>query len=101
MLEVSRSKRFLAFFINYITLNGLIIGGIICLITKRTSLGGLIVGYKFEGGSLLLLFFAWLLVGLLYVFTLYIMFFVDIIGMGKRNGTFAEKWSGTHKAWVK
>lgn len=101
MLEVSRTKRFLAFLINYVTINGLIIGGIYCLVTKRTSLGGLVIGYKFEGGSLFKLFLFQLLTALLYVFTFYIMFIVDAVGMGKRNGTLAENWSDTRKVWVK
>lgn len=96
-MQVSRTKRFFAGLINGLTLNGLLLGGLILLMTKRTSFGGLIMGYKFEGGSLVKLFFTKMLMAIGYMVTFSILWFVDVIGMGNRNGTFAEKMAGVEK----
>ena len=95
-MEVSRTRRFAAALINGFTLNGFIIIGLILLIAKRTSVGGLVMGYKFKG-SLVALWLCKILAWILYGITFSIFFWIDIIGMGNRNGTFAEKWSGCRK----
>ena len=96
-MQVSRKRRFFAGLINALTLNGLLLGGLILLMTKRTSFGGLIMGYKFEGGSLVMLFFTKILMAFGYAVTLSILWWVDIITMSSKNGTFAEKMAGVEK----
>ena len=98
MLTISRTKRVLGILINLITFNFLFVGNIVLLATKRTTLGGLVVGYKFsEEGSLVIYFFTLLLMNVGNYFTLGILWLVDVITMEKRDGTFAEKLADIKK----
>lgn len=95
MLTVSRGKRFLGSFINVITLNFLFIGNFIMVAAKGQTLGGAALGYKYENGGLLTLLKIWggmIISGLMYGFTLGIMFIVDLVTMGKRDGWMWENW---------
>lgn len=97
-MEISRTKRFIGGLVNFITLGLLIIGNPILLITGRTTIGGIVSGYKYDtNGSLILLYFAKILVAIGYGLTLGILWIIDVIGMDKRNGTFAEKLVGISK----
>ena len=99
MLTVSRTRRFLGVLINVITLNGLVIGNLILAFTKNTTVGGLVMGYKWNkgGASMVIYFFSLIVMGFAYALTFYILWLVDVITMQNRNGTFAEKIAGIHK----
>lgn len=99
-LEVSRSRRFVGAFLNAITLNFLLIGNLILVLTKGATLGGLALGYKYEKpgfGTAMKIFAGGIISGLLYFITFYIFFIVDVCMMGRNNGWFWEKWLDCRK----
>lgn len=89
-------------------INFLVVGTLqlICLITKSTTVGGLVMGYKFfdnsksedaKIGSLIKLGLFYILLGFLYMITLGIFWIVDVSTLGKRDGNFGEKWANVRK----
>ena len=98
-MTITRGKRFLGLIVNMITLNGLMIGNLILLLTAGKTVGGLVAGYKYENGGskILLLWIMKMLVAILYGITLGIFWIYDIATMEKRDGTFAEAKAGNLK----
>ena len=99
MLTVSRTRRVISILINTLTFNFLIIGNLILLFTKRTNLGGIVTGWRFNNGGtkIVIYYFTLILSGIGYALTLMILWIVDIVTLGKRDGTFAEKMAGIKK----
>ena len=98
-MTISRGKRMLGLLINVITLNGLVLGNLILLLTSGRTIGGMVAGYKYDksGPELVILLVTDILSAILYVITFGIFWIVDISTMQNRNGTFAEKWADTRK----
>lgn len=98
-MTISRGKRVLGLFINMITLNGLLLGNLILLLTSGKTIGGMVAGYKYDtaGPQLVVLLVTNILSAILYMITLGIFWIVDISTMQNRDGTFAEQWASIKK----
>lgn len=102
-MTVGMSKRFIGSLINIIV-NVTIIGGIINLIfivTKGQTVGGMVIGYKYNERGIILLFKIWagiIITNIMWGFTLFILFFVELFGLARKNdGWLWEKIMGIKK----
>ena len=98
-MTITRKQRTIGFLINLITLNGLIIGNLILLLSSGKTVGGLVAGYKYQegGAKVVMLYFTKMLATILYFVTFGIFWIFDVVTLEKRDGTFAESWAGNLK----
>ena len=97
-MEVSRTRRVISFLVNTFTFNFLLIGNIILLITRRTTLGGVVTGYKYDkSGSMIIYGLMVILFDFLYALTFMILWIYDVVTLKIRGKTLPEKFAGVKK----